>query len=90
MHNTKLVNKIKKDLGVIRKLKTMLRKNCFRLMNAIGIIFCTLYVVIMVIEINNFSPYNTGIPFFADRLLEFLLPGILCFILARICRRKFK
>lgn len=68
----------------------MLRKNYFKLMNLIGILFCTLYVVIMVREIKNFSPYNTGMPFFADRMLEFLLPGISFLILARICKRKFK
>jgi hypothetical protein len=68
----------------------MERKNYYKLMNAIGILFCILFAVIMVIEIENFSPYNTRIPFFVDRILEFLMPGILFFILARICKRKFK
>ncbi len=68
----------------------MLRKNYFKIMNGMGILFIALYVIIMAIEINNFSPYNSGMPFFADRILEFLLPGILFFILARIGKNKFK
>lgn len=68
----------------------MERKNYYKLLNALGILFCILFVIILVIEIENFTPYNTRLPFFADRIMEFLLPGILFFILARVCKRKYK
>ncbi len=67
----------------------MKKENYFKLLNVIGTLICVLFIVIMTIEITDFSPYNTRLPFFADRMLEFLLPGILCFILARICKSKF-
>lgn len=68
----------------------MQRKNCFKLIYAIGILLLIIFVVIMIIDIANFSPYNTRMPFFMDRVLELLLPGILCFILAGICKSKYK
>jgi hypothetical protein len=68
----------------------MKREHYSKLINAFGILFIILFVIVMIIEISNFSPYNTRMPFFMDRILEFLLPSILCFILARISKNKYK
>ncbi len=68
----------------------MKRENYFKLINAIGVLFFIIYVIVMIIEIVNFSPYNTRMPFFMDRILEFLLPSIFCFILACVCKNKYK
>ncbi|MDF2485137.1 MAG: hypothetical protein K0R46_1305 [Herbinix sp.] len=68
----------------------MKREHYSKLINALGILFIILFVIVMIIEISNFSPYNTRMPFFMDRILEFLLPSILCFILARISKNKYK
>lgn len=67
----------------------MKRGNCFKLINAIGFLFLILFIIVMIIEIVNFSPYNTRMPFFIDRILEFLLPSILCFILACVYKNKY-
>lgn len=45
-----------------------------------GIILIVIYLVVMIFEVKNFSPYNTRMFLFADRALEFLLPGIVCIV----------
>lgn len=67
----------------------MKRENYFKLLSAIGVSFIILFVIVMIIEIVNFSPYNTRMPFFMDRIFEFLLPSVLCFILASVCKNKY-
>jgi hypothetical protein len=65
-------------------------KNYSKGLNMIGILFLFLFIIVMIIEIVNFTPYNSRMPFFIDRILEFLLPSFICFILARFIKIKEK
>ncbi len=67
----------------------MKKENYFKLLNALGVLFLLLFVIVMTLEIRNFSPYNTGVPFFIDKIVLLLLPCISCFILANVCKRKY-
>lgn len=60
----------------------MRQENYNKLFIILGIVFIMLYFIVMYFEIVNFSPYNKGVPFFIDRIFEFLLPGVLCFVIA--------
>lgn len=51
-----------------------------KLLLIIGVLLVIIYFVVMSYEISNFSPYNTRMPFFLDRVLEFLLPAVVCFL----------
>jgi hypothetical protein len=68
----------------------MKKENYSRLFIVTGIAFLILYVIVMIIEIVDFSPYNKRLPFFIDRALEFLLPSIVCFVIAHLCKKKIK
>lgn len=52
-----------------------------KLLLIIGVLLVIIYFVVMSYEISNFSPYNTRMPFFLDRVLEFLLPAVVCFLI---------
>ena len=66
----------------------MKKKSYSKLFNILGTLLCFLYFIVVAIEILNFTPYNKRLPFFADRMLEFLLPSILCFIIAHYYKKK--
>lgn len=63
-------------------------KNYSKVLNMLSFIFLILFIVVMIIEIVNFSPYNSRMPFFTDRILQFLLPSFICFLLARFFKIK--
>ncbi len=54
----------------------------------LGITLLVIYIVVMIFEISNFSPYNTRIFLFFDRALEFLFPSILCFVIREFLKKK--
>lgn len=59
------------------------------LLLVVSIILVILYFAVMIFEITHFNPYNTGMPFFLDRVLEFLLPAAIClFIRHKIAKRE--
>ena len=59
-----------------------------RLLMILGIILIIIYVIVMIYETNNFSPYNTGWFLWSDRALEFLLPAIICFVIRAFFKNK--
>lgn len=48
---------------------------------SISLLVISIVLIIIYFEITHFSPYNTGIPFFLDRVLEFIFPAGVCLII---------
>ncbi|HKM34746.1 MAG TPA: hypothetical protein VJY54_08390 [Lachnospiraceae bacterium] len=54
----------------------------------VSIVLVIVYFAVMFFEITHFNPYNTGVPFFLDRVLEFLVPVVICLVIRHKIKKR--
>lgn len=71
----------------------MKKENIYKFLYAICILLIIVFGIIVVIDYLKYNTINNSAPFYAFvivRIVEFIIPGIICFIVGKLLKKKIE